>query len=95
MEPIKDTLCSVLHALEAKAAERSTEDPMRALKKILTKKELGHIRVSYSKTHALYLNTDSSALLYQLNIQKEKILAEIRTLNPRVRELRIVLGKAS
>ena len=95
METIKETLFSVLHALEAKANAHSKEDPMRALKKILTKKELGHIRVNYSETNTLYLNTNSSALLYQLNIQKEKILMEVRKTNPHIKELRIKLGEAS
>ncbi len=72
MEILKKTLDSVMQDLCAKQKAAPDADPQEWLKKTLTKKELGHIKVKYFSKGVLGLNVDSSAWLYSLSLQKEK-----------------------
>ena len=67
MEAIKDTVASVLKKLSAKKSETQDGDPEEWLKKVLTKKELEHIKFKYFKKGLLGVSVDSSSWLYKLS----------------------------
>ena len=92
MEAIKDTISAFMQALAQRKAGDSAEDPVEILKKILTKKELRHIKVSYSTKETVYVNVDSAALLYQLSLQKAQILALLQKTGAHIRDIRFRVG---
>ncbi|MFA5410714.1 MAG: DciA family protein [Candidatus Omnitrophota bacterium] len=93
MELIKDTVRNVIQSWQTRKPATPESDPGELLKKILTKKELGHIKVNYFKKGALYINVDSSTWLYHLNLRKEKILAKLRGNLSGLKEIRFFIGE--
>jgi hypothetical protein len=93
MELIKDTITSVIHDLVAKKSGAAADaDPEGWVKKALTKKELRHIKVNYFKKGVLCLSVDSSAWLYNFNLQKSSLLARISKQSKTVENLKFYLG---
>ncbi|MFH1198555.1 MAG: hypothetical protein V1650_00085 [Candidatus Omnitrophota bacterium] len=92
MEGIKDTVLSVIQGLEAKRQGFPNDAPETILKKVLTKKELGHIKVNYFKKGLLGLNVDSSAWLYQFNLHKEGLLSRIKTHTSVIKDIKFRIG---
>ena len=78
MESLKNTLAQILEELEAKNPHPLDAGPEAWLKKALTKKELGHIKVKYFSKGILGLNVDSSVWLYMLNLKKEELLVKLQ-----------------
>jgi hypothetical protein len=93
MELLKDTLNAVMRDLEVKNKGVNDTDPGECLKKILTKKELGHIKVKYFNKGILGLNVDSSAWLYAINLKKEKITSFLKDKNPALKSIRFNIGE--
>lgn len=93
MEPIKDTVRDVIQSWQKRKPAAPEGGPEELLKKILTKKELGHIKVNYLKKGALHINVDSSTWLYHLNLRKEKILAKLRGSSRGIKEIRFFIGE--
>jgi len=93
MELIKDTVQQVLKTLRAKDAFTDKCDPETVLKNILTKRELGHIKVKYFKSGILYLAVDSSSWLYNFNLKKQVLQDGLRAKIPVVKEVRLRLGE--
>ncbi len=94
MERIKDTIQVVFQNWQAER-QRSQDRPEAWLKSILTKKELGHIRVKYFKKGVLALSADSSSWLYHLGIKREDILSRLRQKTAAIQEIRFCLGEAN
>ena len=92
MEAIKDTIVSVIKGLEKKIAS-ADDNPEEWLKKVLTKKELGHIKFNYFKKGLLNINVDSSGWLYSLNLQKEKLLEKFKQCSSKVKDVRFRIGE--
>jgi hypothetical protein len=94
MESIKETIAAVLRGLEEKkgAGGGFTED---VVKKVLTKKELAHIKVKYFKKGLLCLAVDSSVWLYALSLKKEEIKAKCSALDSGVRDIKFILGEVA
>lgn len=90
MESIKDTLKNVMEGLKAK---QNDDDPQVLLKKILTKKELAHIKFNYFRKGILGLSVDSSSWLYKLNLEKEDILQGLNRENKAVKDIRLRIGE--
>lgn len=64
-----------------------------SLKKILTKKELAHIKFNYFRKGVLGLNVDSSAWLYKLNMGKEDLLSKLNQKIGNVKDIRLRIGE--
>jgi hypothetical protein len=93
MEVIKDTVHNVIKGLMAARGRSCADDPRAWLKKTLTTKELRHIQCNYFKKGILSLSVDSSGWLYNLNLQKEELLARIKKHSSAVKEIRFHIGE--
>lgn len=94
MERIADTIQTVFKEWEAQRRQPQN-NPEALLKSILSKRELGHIRVKYFKKGVLALSADSSSWLYHLGLKKEGILSELRQKTAAIQEIRFCLGEAN
>ena len=92
MEKIKDTIELVIRDLLAKKGGSNNEGPEAWLRKVLTKKELGHIKLQYFRKGILGLSVDSSSWMYSLGLKKEIILNQLKKYSPDVREVRFSIG---
>jgi hypothetical protein len=95
MEAIRDTVREVIKRLETGKTGSSGADPSFWLKKVLTKKELGHIKFNYFRRGILALKVDSAAWRYSLNLKREKLLAQLQRECAQIKELRMRLGDIS
>jgi len=95
MELLKNTLDGVMRSLSAKKAGSLGAGPEEWLKKALTKKELGHIKVKYFSKGVLGLSVDSSAWLYILSLKKEELLNKLKKENPGLKNVNIRIGEIS
>ena len=92
MELLKDTLNDLMRQLGAKKTVFQDKGPQQWLKKVLTKKELEHIRVKYFNKGILSLNVDSSAWLYILSLKKEELLSELKKESPELKNINFRIG---
>ena len=95
MELLKNTIDQVMRGLESKKSGPSGADPRDWLKKSLTKKELGHIKVKYFNRGILGLSVDSSAWLYILSLKKEELLNRLKKENPGLKNINLRIGELS
>jgi len=93
MEAIKDTVLKVFQQISSQKTKAGGEDPSDWLKKVLTKKELGHIKFNYFKKGILGVNVDSSSRLYSLSLQKEGLLSKLKKEHNSVKEIRFHIGE--
>ena len=93
MEPIKETIIGLIHSWESRKKDDLAEDPDELLKKILTKKEIGHIKVDYFRKGILGLSVDSSSWLYHLNLRKKQILEGLQKESRNIKEIRLRIGE--
>jgi len=93
MELLKNTLDEVMRGLCVKKNDSSGADPQQWLKKALTKKELGHIKVKYFNKGILGLSVDSSAWLYILSLKKEELLDKLKKENPGLKNISFRIGE--
>ena len=91
MEPIKETIGSLLKKLQEKSGPGKAH-PEDVLKNILTKRELGHIKVKYFKSGILYLSVDSSGWLFNFNLKKQELQDGLQAKLPEIKEIRMHLG---
>lgn len=92
MELLKHTLKEVMNGLSSKSSACGA-DPALWLKKALTKKELGHIKVKYFSRGVLGISVDSSAWLYVLSLKKEELLAKLQKENPALKNIVLRIGE--
>lgn len=90
MESIKDIIPGVLRGL--KTNNPVNETPEELLKKALSKKEQGQVSFRYLRKGILGLAVDSSARLYQLNLEKGRLLAKIAKKITTVKDIRFYIG---
>jgi hypothetical protein len=95
MELLKNTLDGLMRQLGANKTVFQDTGPQQWLKKALTKKELGHIRVQYFSKGVLGLNVDSSAWLYILSLKKEELLGVLKKENPELKNINFRIGEIS
>ena len=93
METIKDIVRDVIQDLTSEKRQNRADDPQAILKKILTTRELRHIRFNYFKKGVLGLSVDSSSWLYNLNLQKEELLARLQRNSGAIKEIRFRIGE--
>ena len=92
MEAIKDTLQNLMRTLKNKK-KLSKDDPQALLPKVLSKKELGHIKFNYFKKGILGISVDSSSWAYHLNLKKEGLLAKLGKKLSGLKDIRFQLGE--
>jgi len=93
MEPLKNTLDTLMRGLLDKKAGSLDAHPEQWLKKTLTNKELRHIKVKYFSKGILGLSVDSSAWLYILNLKKEELLNKLKKESPRLKNINLRIGE--
>jgi len=95
MEILKNTIDEVMRNLTAKKTDFPGAGPQEWLKKTLTKRELGHIKVKYFSRGVLGLSVDSSAWLYILSLKKEELLGKLKKENPGLKNINLRIGEIS
>jgi hypothetical protein len=93
MEPLKNTIDKIMAGLVTKKNVSIDADPEQWLKKSLTKKELGHIKVKYFKKGILGLSVDSSVWLYALRLKKSELLSRLKKENSQLNDINLRIGE--
>jgi predicted nucleic acid-binding Zn ribbon protein len=93
METLKDAVHSVMQDLLAGERRVSKDNPQELLRRALTKQEARHIKFNYFKNGILNISVDSSSWLYNLNLQKEELLARLNKGLLTVKEIRFRIGE--
>jgi len=93
MEKISETIQSVFKELVNKKGADSGVNPEGWLKKVLTKKELGHIKLHYFRKGVLGLSVDSSVWMYSLNLKKDSLLKKLKECSQEIKEIRFSIGE--
>jgi hypothetical protein len=92
-QSIKDAVRSVINRLQVRQEVGGEEDPLDAMKNILTKSELEHIKINYFRKGLIYAYVDSSSWLYTCTLKKEIYLKQIRLACPSVQDIRFRIGE--
>lgn len=92
MESIKGILPSVVEDL-AKRQPQPEEQMNRFWKNIMNGKAAKHIKVYGSNDEVLKVFVDSPAWLFQLNLNKRKILNELKQQSAGIKDIYFKLGK--
>jgi len=92
MERIGETIENIIRELTVKKSAVKEYGPEEWLKKILTKKELGHIKFHYFRKGVLGVHVDSSVWKYSFNLKREQLLKNIKECAPGVKEVRFSVG---
>ncbi len=79
METIKNTIQQLMRQWQTRQLTQPEADPQALLKKLVAKKDLSHVGIAYFRNGILGLKVDSSTRLYSLSLQKEQLLAKLRT----------------
>ncbi len=93
MEAIKDTLINVMQRLKTKKTGSGDDGPRLLLKKVLTKKELAHIKFNYFRKGVLSLYVDSSSWLYSFSLKKEGLLLGLNKKSGGIKDIRFRIGE--
>ena len=93
MEAIKDTVSHIMQSWEKKKKGLSQDGPEPSLKKVLTKKELSHIRVNYFRNGTLGLKVDSSPWLYHFSLKKDALLTKLNQKTHSIKEVNLSIGE--
>jgi len=92
MDAVRDIIKNVMQELETKKTALSRDDPNVLLKKVLTKKELGHIKFNYFRKGVVNVSVDSSTWLYHLNLQKKVLLDKLIKESGSIKDIRFRIG---
>ena len=93
MELIKNTILGVIRSLSEKSQAAPETNLSQEIKKVLTKKEIKHIRINHFHKGVLTLNVDSAAWLYHFNLHKQDLLEKLRASCAEMKEIRLYLGE--
>lgn len=93
MDAIKDVVTEVLRGLKTNKKGLAEDNPELLLRRILSKKDIGHVTFRYLRNGTLGITVDSSGWLYQLSLRKEKLLAKLNK-KPfvKIKDIRFYLG---
>lgn len=95
MEQIKDTISTLLRSWSEQKKGAQELDPEGLIKRVLTKKELQHIKFNYFSKGVVGLKVDSPAWAYSLNLRKKIILANLNEKSDAIKDLRLRIGDIS
>ncbi|MFH0912938.1 MAG: DciA family protein [Candidatus Omnitrophota bacterium] len=91
METIKDIVADLMQGL--KASGPTKDDPEGFIKKVLSKRELQHVKFRYFRRGILGIAVDSSARLYQLSLQKTALIAKLAKKSKNIKDIRFYIGE--
>ncbi|MDD4893851.1 MAG: DciA family protein [Candidatus Omnitrophica bacterium] len=91
MQTIKDVVAGVLKGLKEK--KQAKDSPEFLLKQALHRKELVHTKFRYLHKGVLGITVDSSAWLYQLNLQKPKLLEKLCKKSKDIKDIHFYIGE--
>ena len=91
METIKDVVADVIKGLQEK--KHAKDEPELLLSRVLSKKELRHVKFRYLRKGILGITVDSSSWLYQLSLQKPVLLAKIGGKSKAIKDIRFYIGE--
>ena len=92
MEPIKQTVFSILEGIKKKKEEDSFKNPEVLLKKVLAKREISHVWFSSFTKGILRLKVDSSSWLYYLSLRKEALAKRLSDDLPGLKDIKFSIG---
>lgn len=92
MEAIKETINSLMLVWETKKKSADFYDFENLLNKLLTKKEIRHIKFNYFKKGILDIKVDSSNWLYYFNLKKKEVIMSMRQDVEGIKDIRFHLG---
>ena len=92
MDDIKDIVKKVFTDISSKtiSEQKKLEE---IFEKVLKQNKISGVNIAGFKDHHLFVNVDSSARLYQINLIKNKILSEIRVECSDVEKMSFKIGK--
>ncbi len=91
MDAIKDVVTQVMRGL--RSVKPPQDDPEDLLKKVLSKKELQHVKFRYLRRGILGVAVDSSTRLYQLSLQKSTLLVKLAKKSKSIKDIRFYIGE--
>lgn len=92
MEAIKETINNLMVVWEAKKKSDDFYNFENLLNKLLTKKEIRHIKFNYFKKGVLDIKVDSSNWLYYFNLKKKDLITDARQNVESIKDIRFHLG---
>ena len=92
MDNIKDIVKNVMGNM-TKESSLKHEKIERLWQNVVNPQELKHTRFVGIKEGKIFVNVDSSAWLYQMNIKKNRILERLKEEISEIKEIRFTLGK--
>ncbi len=93
MERIRAIVNGLMHTLAEEKEAAPLQKIEAALKKVLTKKQIQHIRIDYFHKGTVRLEVDSSSWLYWLSLQRQDLLEAMQKALPQVKDIRFTLGE--
>ena len=93
METIKETIAGIMQGLASKKEGGFLNNPEAFLRKALTKKECKHIKFKYFKKGIVGVSVDSSSWLFDFNLKKEHLLAQLCAKTDTIKDIRFHLGE--
>lgn len=93
MDEIKDIVNKVFANIPGSVAPKKQDDISRAWEEVLKQHKLTHAQIAGLKEGTLIVNIDSPARLYQFNLKKNKILAEMSRQAPEIKKIYFKIGK--
>jgi len=91
MQALKDIITEVMQGLKKK--KPAHDEPEVLLKRVLPKRELGHVKFRYFSKGVLGITVDSSSWIYQLNLQKPALLAKLGKKSKNIKDIRFYIGE--
>lgn len=92
MEAIKETINNIMLVWGGKKNNADFYNFENLLNKLLTKKEIRHIKFNYFKKGVLDVKVDSSSWLYYFNLKKNELLMRMHKEIMDIKDIRFYLG---
>jgi hypothetical protein len=93
MDQIKKIVTDVMQDLRVQKKKGAQDNPALLLKRLLPKKELGHVKFRYLRKGVLGITVDSSGWIYQLNLQKPGLLERLAKKHRVIKDIRFYIGE--
>ena len=94
MNDIKDIVKKVFTDLSTRTAGEQKKLG-EGVEKVLKENKISGAKISGFKDKHLFINVDSSARLYQVNVIKKKILTELQSKFPDIEKILFKIGKVN
>jgi len=94
MEEIKDIIQTVIGNISERRHQEE-RDLQAAWDGLLKDKEKAHVRIAAFQKEVLYVNADSPAWLFQMNLKKQSLLRGLQHHVPGVKKIYLKIGKVT